>query len=499
MISLAAGAITDSNGPSTNVIGDDLTLAAVAGIGSGDALETEVNRLQATNTDNGIEISNTGALVLADINTLGYAVSNTNGWINIAALSPLSVNADVIAGGDIELVAGDDDASANDNLAIAANVDIQSTAGNILLQAGDDITQAAGTGIIAAGGGFIDIIAGHDNDGDGMIDIAGTIGSGAEALYAESDEAMVITTNVATLSALTDDADITVTEEDGLGLNLVDAGSGDVSLTVLVGDLTDNNGASNNVTADLLTLDVAGDIGASGDAIDTTVTTLAIAGATNAYINETNDINLSNITVTDLFSLVTHDSGTVESDAGTTVAAGTVNINADGVININTDADIATLATTNDDITVNEADGLTVNMISAGTGDVTLVLAAGAVTDNNTAGVNNITADELSVTAPAGVDLDTTVNTLTANTAGANGNIVIREASGLALNNVNAGSGDITLTLAAGALESNVGTKITGDQVVLTGPAGINVNTNINQLTATATNSDIRLPRTAHW
>ena len=198
------GAIIDMNGINGNVIGNDLVLTALDGIGSGDALETQVSRFQGTNTNNGIEIYNFGGLTLADINTLGYAVSNTNGWIDITAASPLAVDAHVLAGGDIRLVAGDDDSANTDNLAIAANVNIQSTAGNILLQAGDDITQAAGTGIIAAGGGFIDIIAGHDNDDDGMIDIAGTIGSGAEALYVESDEAIVITTNVASLTALTE-------------------------------------------------------------------------------------------------------------------------------------------------------------------------------------------------------------------------------------------------------------------------------------------------------
>ncbi len=422
-IRLAAGAITDNNGINGNIIGDDLTLLAVNGIGSGDSLETQVNRLQATNTNNGIEITNTGALTLADINTLGYAVQNTNGWVTIIALSPLTVDSHVYDGMDIVLVAGDNDAANNDNLAIAANVNVQSTGGDVLLQAGDDITQAAGTGVISAGGGDIDLIAGHDNDGDGLINIAGKVGSGAENLYMEADQTITALTNVATLTAQTNNADITVTEDNGLGLNNVDAGMGDVTLTLLAGALTSN--------------------------------------------------------------------------PGTEITGNQVFLTAPAGINVNTNIDELTAATTNADIVVTEDNGLTINDINAGTGDVTFTLLAGALTSN---GATKITGNDLVINGAGAIDVNTNVDTLAASTN--NANIIIDEDSGLALNLVDAGTGDVSITLAAGAITDNNGasTNIIGNDLTLTAIDGIGsgdaLETDVDNLQATNTNNGIEITNT---
>ncbi|RKY68224.1 MAG: hypothetical protein DRQ24_11965, partial [Candidatus Latescibacterota bacterium] len=311
-------------------------------------------------------------------------------------------------------------------------------------------------------------------------------------LTMDADQTITALTNVSTLTASTVNSNITVTEDNGLGLNLVDAGSGDVNITVNAGNLTDNNAGANNLKANDVTLNVAGDIGTAANSIETDIDTLAITNAGNAYINEANGIILNNINVTTLFDLDTSNNGSVTSAAGTKITGTSVDIDAEGAVNINTNIGDITVATSNDNVVVNEDNGLAVNTINAGSGDVTLNLTAGAVTDNN--GVtNNITANLLNVTAPGGVDLDTTIDTLTADTSGGNGNINIDETNGLVLNDVNAGSGDVTLTLAAGALNSNPGTKISGNLATLTAPGGIDVNTNITTLTATTTNSAIKV------
>jgi len=309
----------------------------------------------------------------------------------------------------------------------------------------------------------------------------------------DADQTITALTNVSTLTASTVNSNITVIEDNGLGLNLVDAGSGDVNITVNAGNLTDNNAGANNIKANDVTLNVvAGDIGTAANSIETDIDTLAITNAGNAYISEDNGIILNNINVTTLFDLDTSNNGSVTSSAGTKITATSVDINADGAVNINTNITDITVATTNDNVVVNEDNGLAVNTINAGSGDVTLTLTAGAVTDNN-AGANNITANLLDVTAPGGINLDTTITTLTADTTGANGDINIDETNGLDLNDVNAGTGNVTLTLAAGSLNSNPGTKISGNLATLTAPGGIDVNTNISTLTATTTNSAIKV------
>ncbi|MFH1363390.1 MAG: hypothetical protein ABIH45_04200, partial [Candidatus Omnitrophota bacterium] len=127
--SSGAGAITDNNGANTNIVANNLTLAAAEGIGSGDALETQVSTLDATNTDSGnIEIDNTGDLfaqrvinqgddIYIDTHsdlTLGYleAIGSTinltaNGGSildgNAGALNILAQTAELIALNDIGL------------------------------------------------------------------------------------------------------------------------------------------------------------------------------------------------------------------------------------------------------------------------------------------------------------------------------------------------------------------------------------------------------------
>ncbi|MBU2044969.1 MAG: hypothetical protein KJ619_07080, partial [Candidatus Omnitrophica bacterium] len=127
--SSGAGAITDNNAANTNIVANNLTLAAAEGIGSGDALETQVSTLNAANTDSGnIEIDNTGHLfaqrvinqgddIYIDTHsdlTLGYleAIGSTinltaNGGSildgNAGALNILSQTAELIALNDIGL------------------------------------------------------------------------------------------------------------------------------------------------------------------------------------------------------------------------------------------------------------------------------------------------------------------------------------------------------------------------------------------------------------
>jgi parallel beta-helix repeat protein len=165
---IAGGEITDNNGGTNNIIATSLLLDSATGLGSGDALETEVSNLAAGVTDTSatgnIKISNTGNLTLKDLASCGYAVKNFgSGSIDISAASTLTIASPVYAsGGGINL-------SASENI----EAGIITTSGNISLNAlGGSITDADGNSNISGGNVFI---SAQDNIGlDGPLNISTT-------------------------------------------------------------------------------------------------------------------------------------------------------------------------------------------------------------------------------------------------------------------------------------------------------------------------------------
>ena len=536
-ITLAAGAITDNNGASTNIIGNDLTLTAIDGIGSGDALETDVDNLQATNTNNGIEITNTGALTLKDINSLGYAVSNTNGWVTIIALSPLTVDSHVYDGMDIVLIAGDNDVANNDDLTIATNVNIQSTGGDVLLQAGDDVVQVVGAGIVSAGGGDIQIIASHDNDGIGLIAMAGTVGSGNESLTLFADQGINLSNaQVAQLNAYNiSSGDISITNTGNLTIDDFSLGTGwgvendNGEITIINTGSIDIPGTSGRgviATGDILlqalgaTSDITSGSAASMEpAIGSTGGNVTLEAGRDIYLGQNHYADIYTDSGPGSITLTAGNDITIDHDTYIESASGLINMTAGNNLSListghisSTTGNISLTATSGNIVIGPNAGGVISTsgdiLLSAGnnidlgvlqtSGDVTLTLLTGAVTDNNGATLN-VTGDDLVITAPGGVDLDTSVNTLAADTTGSNGNVTIREADGLALNLVDAGTGDVSITLTAGAITDNngVSTNIIGDDLTLSAVDGIGssdaLETQVNTLTAANTNNGIEI------
>jgi len=282
-------AITDANGGANNITATNLILIATNGIGSGDALETTVTNLDATNTDNNIEITNTGALTLVDLTSDTYSVINTNGSVNIAASSPLTVNSDVVAGGDITLTASGS-ASSGDNLTLNANVTSTGTGTTITLNAGDDIIQNIGSVSITGGG---TIIATADTEGD----------SGAD-----TDDAVF--TQATGTSFVSNGGNITVSSYGNATIALLDAGypsGGDVSVTSTNGSILDSD--SGTVPADYdikghnVTLNAYGDIGSSaaGGEIDIQMDgILTLTAGGSAYLGFYGDVILGAISANNL-------------------------------------------------------------------------------------------------------------------------------------------------------------------------------------------------------
>ena len=175
----AGAAIGDNNAGTNNITAGTLEIRADSGIGSGNALETDLDTLAAVNGANGgnIEIDNADAgnasLTLDTVSTLHGAVNtSTGGTIVITNDGAMTVaddgsaTDDVTADGDITLDAADPRATgAVDNLLINASANIVSASGDITLEAGDNLTQISG-GVISAASGIITINVDLPSAGD---------------------------------------------------------------------------------------------------------------------------------------------------------------------------------------------------------------------------------------------------------------------------------------------------------------------------------------------
>lgn len=161
-IDALAGAVIDGGDADIDIVtgaGGSVVIRSVTGIGSGDALETDLNAsiLAAINTTSGtIEIDDTGAntslLTIGTVDGLAGITNqtpdggnpSTTGFISVSNASPIDVVDNITANGDITLTTGDTDAINVDNLFID-DVDtlgndllIESTGGSITLNVGDD-------------------------------------------------------------------------------------------------------------------------------------------------------------------------------------------------------------------------------------------------------------------------------------------------------------------------------------------------------------------------
>jgi hypothetical protein len=359
---IAAGAITDDNGAANDLAAAALSLQAKAGIGSGDALETQVTSLSAKNTSSGtVELSNSGGLNVADLENVDDAVISATGGVDLDAVNVTGA-LDVTATGDIS------DAG---NISVTGNARFDAGTGAITL--GDDASETTTFGSLT----FVTTGAVTITE-DGATSLAGTNTAGTLVLTSTGSITDAANTSINVDGNAAFDAgasDITIGDNVGDTTNFgsLDAHGGVVSIsedsttnldaitaTTLVltsaGDIVDNNGAAANVTAVSAALSAAGGIG-SGDALETIVSNLAFKSGQAVQID-----NAGGLTVTDLGSLTTSSSaGAVTLTATSPIVFG-VNTSAKSLLARAFESPVANF----DNITVSA--GVTV---SATAGDVT--------------------------------------------------------------------------------------------------------------------------------
>jgi hypothetical protein len=225
--------------------------------------------------------------------------------------------------------------------------------------------------------------------------------------------------------------------------------------------------------------------------------TVGITSANNITLQDSNGISLGTSTVAGNFSVAA--GGAILDGDGSAINITATTANLIAASNIGTAADpvetsIGTLnaTTTEGGIFITEANAVTLGHVLAGGGNdiaisntggnmtvysvntaggaVGLVAAGGAIQDGNGT-ATNVTAGTLMVSAANGIDLDTTITSLSSAVVTGAGSIDINNTGALAVNNVTTANGTVTLNAAGGNLAINAVTA-TGDVTLSTTTSG---------------------------
>lgn len=201
--------------------------------------------------------------------------------------------------------------------------------------------------------------------------------------------------------------------------------------------------------------------------------------------NEGTAITATNITLESLTNAIgsTAGNGAIDVIIGNngsltaTSFTGDVAIRSTGTNAFDVDITAGDPVAGNGNIALTAASNLDVIGLRAG-GDNISVTTTGSISGDGV-----ITASQLTLANASSVDIDTNVDTLSANNIA--GNITIDEASALTLGTVTSNSGAVTLSAGGAITDGPVGTSVTATQLTITNAAGnVDLDTNVNTLNA---------------
>jgi fibronectin-binding autotransporter adhesin len=369
---------------------------------------------------------------------------------------------------DLQLI-GDDE---TDNFIIAGALSPTTMELFIDGQGGSDTVNFNASGLTVA---KLDIIAETIGQSQG-ITVTGTTGlTAGTGTISLTNAANDFQGNVTVISS----ANATLVDANDLPVDSITA-STSVTLTSIAGAIIDGNGIGVvNVTASNLTATAA-----TGIDLDTDITTLT-ATSTNSpiTIREANGLTVNTVNAGTGTVTLTLTAGAITDGNGpltTNVTAGTLNATAPGGIDLDTAIDTLTALTTNNNVTIRETNGLAVDTVTAGAGNVTITLANGSITDPNASTIN-ITANQANLTAETGIDLDTDIVTLSVDVTGT-GNIAIDNKVDLTISSATAANGNIgintqgnltvpgTVSATGGAVALSFGQDHAGRNATISGP-----------------------------
>ncbi|MBY0549005.1 MAG: S-layer family protein [Candidatus Obscuribacterales bacterium] len=401
-----------STGDITNIGGHTLAANALSLTATGNIADGS-NELLTNATS--LTLSAGGAAFINEANTLSVGLSSTGSDLSITAAGTISTTGALSASAVALTATG----SGND-IALGSNL---TATGTISLSAADAITRSAGTlsapAVTLAAGGDIGTVGQNIQTDTGEINVSTT----GAVFINEANAVTLNATNVGSLKLSTAGAGAIT-----LGGNVTTSGT----LSLLAAGDIDNAGAF-TLQADTLNLSagVGASIGTASNQVLTTANTLTLSAGANAYISETDAVNVGLSTVGQILSL------TAPGTITTTAAVSANNI-------------ILSTAT------------LTVNAALSGTTSISLSNAAG-VTINGTGSINTISLNVNSSAGGVNIVLPSITGVLTGNAAGSY--FASTTVSALSVTNLSAVGG--ALNLSAGSNLTATGNLVAGTQLVL--------------------------------
>jgi hypothetical protein len=381
---IAGGAITDNNAGATNITADAAgavtKLRAATGIGSGNALETTINTLDALNTGaNNIEILEANALNVRQAVTQGAGnvdVRTIAGNLTVMGDQP-SVGSTT---GTIFVHAGAGD--------LAVNSGVQSTTGSITLEADRNVSFST---------------TGSVQSTSGNVTVSADVAAGTNGYTLTMADQSFINAGSGTI-AVAADGNVTLGQ-----LTTTNATGAAVTVTATNGAVLDANGAGLNIEADSVGA-VTTITAANGVSVDTTVASINVANTTAGAVSirESGALIIEGINQDgSTISVTAGGNTTVTGPVTTSQAGGTISLDIWGGSLTNNVGGIINTAAANAGIAISAVNGVTVNDVistAGATSPISIYSEAGNVTVNTapasatviaTAGANspiNITA-----------------------------------------------------------------------------------------------------------
>lgn len=528
----STGAIVDDNA-NTQISGDVVTLTSGAGIGaSGNAVDTTAASLVANAGTGSITLEESGAVTLDSVDAAGSIsiaaagtitasdVESSGSTVTLTASSGGNIAAGRIAGSAVTLSA----AAITDGNGTGLN--IVSPAGLLSATATSGISLDTQVGSVTATGGNgavsireaddLSVVSVSTTNGNSIaLTAGGAIADGAGGVNvatsgqftANAVSGIDLDTNVGSLDAsVSGSGNLVVREANAITLTDLDTANGSIIVsaggTIAASNLASiTDSAANDIT---LTASAGNIVVGTIDAGGSGGVTLLASSSGGQILDDGNDGTPGTTRIRGDVVTLTADAGIgagddVDTDANTLAAStGTGPINVDELDGLT----ISALTTVGGDITLSTGDALvlpasisgqSLNLATRDTGanltvngltavDTVTLSAAGAILDGNGTGLN-VSATTLSATASSGIELDTTVSSVSAN--GGAGAVTIRETNGLIANGVS--GSNVTLS-AGGAISGAAGVDVTTDGLfIATAASGINLDTSVATLDGSVT------------
>ncbi|MEW6672879.1 MAG: hypothetical protein AB1427_14330 [Thermodesulfobacteriota bacterium] len=242
------------------------------------------------------------------------------------------------------------------------------------------------------------------------------------------------------------------------------AGSFTIANELAIDSETISNAGGFTITASQLSIANASAIGAAGFPINSTIATLEITGSSgNAYIDETNLIDLSTINMG--AGTLTLNAGGAISDSGV-ITAGLLTTSSVGGTVLDILHSITSFNATNivsGNVVLNDGGGVNITGISNPVGNVTLT-NTGAITDSGAISGNTLTTTSAGGTV---LDFGHSVTNFNATNTGS-GNVALNDDGGVNITGISNPVGNLTLTNTGTITDS--GTILVGGTTTIANP-----------------------------